>query len=53
VPPLCQLALSVVVAIAVFLGGAIIFEQMERGYANLIWDATHRRGPERRRGGCL
>jgi lipopolysaccharide transport system permease protein len=35
-PPGWQLALSIVVPIVVFLGSAIIFEQMERSFADLI-----------------
>jgi lipopolysaccharide transport system permease protein len=35
-PPDWQIALSIVVPIVVFLGGAIIFEQMERGFADVI-----------------
>ncbi len=35
-PPAWQIVLSVVVPVAVFLGGAVIFEQMERGFADVI-----------------
>jgi lipopolysaccharide transport system permease protein len=35
-PPLWQLILSVVVPVIVFVGGAVIFEQMERGFADVI-----------------
>ncbi len=35
-PPLWEIALSIVVPIIVFIGGAILFEQMERGFADLI-----------------
>jgi lipopolysaccharide transport system permease protein len=35
-PPLWELGCSLVVPIAVFVGGAIIFEQMERGFADVI-----------------
>jgi lipopolysaccharide transport system permease protein len=35
-PPGWQIVLSIVVPILVFLGGAIIFEQMERGFADVI-----------------
>jgi lipopolysaccharide transport system permease protein len=35
-PPIWQLALSIVVPVAVFLVGAVIFEQMERGFADYI-----------------
>jgi lipopolysaccharide transport system permease protein len=35
-PPTWQLVLSFVVPVVVFLGGAIIFEQMERGFADVI-----------------
>ncbi len=35
-PPLWQIVLSVVVPVAVFLGGSIIFEQMERSFADFI-----------------
>jgi lipopolysaccharide transport system permease protein len=36
VPPLWQIVLSVAVPIGVFVGGALVFEQMERGFADLI-----------------
>jgi lipopolysaccharide transport system permease protein len=36
VPHLWELVLSIVVPIGVFVGGAVIFEQMERGFADLI-----------------
>jgi lipopolysaccharide transport system permease protein len=36
VPPVWEIVLSVVVPVAVFLGGAVIFEQMERGFADVI-----------------
>jgi lipopolysaccharide transport system permease protein len=35
-PPTWQIVLSIVVPVAVFLGGAVIFEQMERGFADVI-----------------
>ncbi len=35
-PPSWQIALSIAVPIVVFLGGALIFEQMERGFADVI-----------------
>ncbi len=35
-PPTWQIVLSIVVPVAVFAGGAIIFEQMERGFADVI-----------------
>jgi lipopolysaccharide transport system permease protein len=35
-PPVWQITLSIVVPIAVFVGGAVIFEQMERGFADVI-----------------
>jgi len=35
-PPLWEIAASIVVPIAVFIGSAIIFEQMERGFADVI-----------------
>jgi lipopolysaccharide transport system permease protein len=35
-PPVWQLVLSIVVPILIFLGGAIAFEQMERGFADVI-----------------
>lgn len=35
-PPDWQVALSIVVAIVVFLGGVLIFEQMERSFADVI-----------------
>ena len=35
-PPLWEIVASIVVPIAVFVGGAVIFEQMERGFADLI-----------------
>jgi lipopolysaccharide transport system permease protein len=35
-PPDWQVALSIVVPIIAFVGGAIIFEQMERGFADVI-----------------
>jgi hypothetical protein len=31
-----EIVLSVVVSVAVFLGSAVIFEQMERGFADVI-----------------
>ena len=36
VPPLWQVVLSLAVPIGVFVGGALVFEQMERGFADLI-----------------
>ncbi len=36
VPPGWEIALSIVVPVLAFLGGAIIFEQMERGFADVI-----------------
>jgi len=35
-PPNWQIILSILVPIVVFVGGAIIFEQMERGFADVI-----------------
>jgi lipopolysaccharide transport system permease protein len=35
-PPLWQIVLSVIVPIAVFLIGTVLFEQMERGFADVI-----------------
>lgn len=35
-PPGWQIALSIAVPVTVFVGGAIIFEQMERGFADVI-----------------
>jgi lipopolysaccharide transport system permease protein len=35
-PPTWEIVLSIVVPVAVFVGGAIIFEQMERGFADVI-----------------
>jgi lipopolysaccharide transport system permease protein len=35
-PPPWQIVLSVVVPLIVFVGGAVIFEQMERGFADVI-----------------
>ncbi len=35
-PPGWMIALSIVVPIVVFLGGSIVFEQMERGFADVI-----------------
>ncbi len=35
-PPLWEIVLSIVVPIVVFVGGAIVFEQMERGFADVI-----------------
>jgi lipopolysaccharide transport system permease protein len=35
-PPPWQIVLSIVVPVAVFLGGAVVFEQMERGFADVI-----------------
>ena len=35
-PPGWQIALSVIVSLTVFLGGALVFEQMERGFADVI-----------------
>jgi lipopolysaccharide transport system permease protein len=35
-PPNWQIALSIVLPISVFLGGTFIFEQMERGFADVI-----------------
>jgi len=35
-PPLWQIVLSIVVPVAVFLAGSIIFEQMERSFADYI-----------------
>jgi lipopolysaccharide transport system permease protein len=35
-PQLWEIAASIVVSIVVFVGGAIIFEQMERGFADVI-----------------
>jgi len=35
-PPLWQIVLSVAVPVIVFVGGAVIFEQMERGFADVI-----------------
>jgi lipopolysaccharide transport system permease protein len=35
-PPAWQIVLSIVVPIVVFVGGAVIFEQMERGFADVI-----------------
>jgi lipopolysaccharide transport system permease protein len=35
-PPDWQIVLSIVVPILVFVGGAVIFEQMERGFADVI-----------------
>jgi lipopolysaccharide transport system permease protein len=35
-PALWEIALSIVVPVVVFLGGAVIFEQMERSFADLI-----------------
>jgi lipopolysaccharide transport system permease protein len=35
-PPAWQITLSIVVPVLVFVGGAIIFEQMERGFADSI-----------------
>jgi lipopolysaccharide transport system permease protein len=35
-PPLWQIVLSVFVPLVVFVGGAVIFEQMERGFADVI-----------------
>jgi lipopolysaccharide transport system permease protein len=35
-PPLWEIILSIVVPIVVFVGGAIVFEQMERGFADVI-----------------
>ncbi|MGO8873971.1 MAG: ABC transporter permease [Acidimicrobiales bacterium] len=36
VPPTWEIVLSIVVPVAVFFGGAILFEQMERGFADVI-----------------
>jgi lipopolysaccharide transport system permease protein len=35
-PPMWEIVLSIVVPILVFVGGAVIFEQMERGFADVI-----------------
>jgi lipopolysaccharide transport system permease protein len=35
-PHLWEIAASIIVPVAVFVGGAIIFEQMERGFADVI-----------------
>jgi lipopolysaccharide transport system permease protein len=35
-PPAWQIVLSIIVPVVVFLGGAFIFEQMERGFADVI-----------------
>jgi lipopolysaccharide transport system permease protein len=35
-PPTWQIVASIVVPVAVFLGGALIFEQLERGFADVI-----------------
>lgn len=35
-PPTWQIVLSIVVPVTVFVGGALIFEQMERGFADVI-----------------
>ena len=35
-PHLWETVLAIVVPIAVFVGGAVIFEQMERGFADAI-----------------
>jgi lipopolysaccharide transport system permease protein len=35
-PPTWQIVLSIVLPIVVFVGGAVIFEQMERGFADVI-----------------
>jgi len=35
-PPPWQIAMSIVVPLVVFVGGAVIFEQMERGFADVI-----------------
>ena len=35
-PPLLHIVLSIVVSAAVFVGGALIFEKMERGFADVI-----------------
>jgi lipopolysaccharide transport system permease protein len=35
-PPSWQIVLSIIIPIIVFIGGAVIFEQMERGFADVI-----------------
>ncbi|MGH9079114.1 MAG: ABC transporter permease [Acidimicrobiales bacterium] len=35
-PPVWQIVLSVVVPVVVFVGGVLVFEQMERGFADVI-----------------
>jgi lipopolysaccharide transport system permease protein len=35
-PPTWEIVLSIVVPVVVFVGGAVIFEQMERGFADVI-----------------
>ncbi len=35
-PPLWQIVLSLAVPIGAFVGGALVFEQMERSFADLI-----------------
>jgi lipopolysaccharide transport system permease protein len=35
-PPIWQITLSIVVPVVVFVGGAVVFEQMERGFADVI-----------------
>ena len=35
-PPTWQIVMSIILPVVVFLGGAIIFEQMERGFADVI-----------------